>query len=46
MVAEIALGIIVGGHVLKEIARDRNFRNKLQQWADAAGKKAKEYSDK
>ncbi len=46
MVIEIILGVIVGGHALKEIARDRNVRNKLQQWAGDAGQKAKEYSNK
>lgn len=46
MVAEIILGVIVGGYALKEIARDNTVRSKLQQWADEAGKKAKEYSDK
>lgn len=43
MVVEIILGVIVGGHALKEIARDRNVRDKLQQWADEAGRKAKTY---
>lgn len=46
MVAEIVLGLIVGGHALKEIARDRNVRNKLQRWADEAGEKAKKYGSK
>lgn len=46
MVTELVLGMIVGGHALKEIARDRNVRNKLQQWADEAGQKSKEYSNK
>ena len=43
MVTEIVLGLILGGHVLKDIARDRNVRNKLKQWADEAGEKAKKY---
>lgn len=43
MVVEIVLGLIVGGHALKEIARDGNVRNKLKQWADEAGEKAKKY---
>lgn len=46
MLIEIALGLIVGGHALKEIARDRNVRDKLQQWADEAGEKAKKYGSK
>ena len=46
MVAEIALGVILAGHALKEIARDRNVRDKLQQWADEAGEKAKKYGGK
>lgn len=45
MVAELILGVIVGGHALKEIARDRNVRNKLHQWADEAERKAKEYGN-
>lgn len=44
MITEIILGTIVGGHILKEIARDRSVRTKLQQWADEAGEKAKKYS--
>lgn len=43
MVVEIALGVMLAGHALKEIARDRNVRNKLQQWADKAGQKSKEF---
>lgn len=43
MVAEIALGVIIAGHALKEIARDNSIRSKLQEWADKAGQKAKEY---
>lgn len=43
MVAEIALGVIIAEHALKEIARDRSVRDKLQEWADKAGQKAKEY---
>lgn len=46
MVAEIALGVILAGHALKEIARDRSVREKLQQWADEAGEKAKKYGSK
>lgn len=46
MVAEIALGVILAGHALKEIARDNTVRSKLQQWADEAGRKAKEYEKK
>lgn len=45
MITEIILGTIVGGHILKEIARDRNVRTKLQEWADKAGEKAKKYSN-
>lgn len=46
MVVEIVLGVIAGGYALKEIARDRNVRNKLQQWADEAGEKAQNYGSK
>lgn len=43
MVVEIALGVVLAGHALKEIARDRSVRDKLQKWADKAGQKAREY---
>lgn len=46
MVIEIILGVIVGAHALKEVARDRNVRDKLQQLADEAGEKAKKYGGK
>lgn len=46
MVAEILLGIVLGGHALKELARDNTVRSKLQEWADEAGRKAKEYGEK
>ena len=46
MITGILLGVVIGEHVLKEIARDRTVRTKLQEWADKCGQKAKEYGDK
>ncbi len=46
MITGLILGVLIGGHALKEIARDRNVREKIQQWADEAGEKAKKYSSK
>lgn len=46
MITGLILGVLIGGHALKEIARDRNVRAKIQQWADEAGEKAKKYSSK
>lgn len=46
MITGILLGTIVGGYVLKEIARDNTIRAKLKEWSDKAGEKAKEYSEK
>jgi len=46
MITGLILGVLIGGHALKEIARDRNVRVKIQQWADEAGEKAKSNSRK
>lgn len=46
MITGLILGGLIGGHALKEIARDRNVRAKVQEWADEAGEKARSYSSK
>ena len=43
MVTGILLGTLIGGYVLKEVARDNTIRAKLKEWADKAGEKAKEH---
>jgi len=46
MITGIILGTLVGGYVLKEVARDNTIRAKLKEWSDKAGEKAKKYSEK
>lgn len=46
MVTGILLGTLIGGYVLKEVARDSTVRTKLKEWADKAGEKAKKHGEK
>lgn len=42
MVVEVLLGVVVADYALRTLARDRGVRDKLQQWSEKAGEKAKQ----